>query len=139
MANWCGECRSNYFKVKDIEAFKTFLEKYPAKFIQWDNDPTYVGFLSDDENGATPVRYKEESENPQIEDNMVSIYDEISEHLQENEICIIMEAGAEKLRYISGFAIAIHSSGKTTQVSLNDIYEKAKQEFPNGSALLAEY
>lgn len=40
-----------------------------------------------------------------------------------------MEAGAEKMRYISGWAQAVHSDGRTVELRLSDIYVKAEEAF----------
>jgi hypothetical protein len=37
-----------------------------------------------------------------------------------------MESGAEKLRYIAGYAVAYNSKGETVSLNLDDIYDKAK-------------
>jgi len=51
---------------------------------------------------------------------------ELSLHLQPGWVAIIMEAGAEKLRYIAGFAAAVNSKGETREVTIQEIYERAK-------------
>lgn len=53
----------------------------------------------------------------------------LTEHLAEGEVAILMEAGAEKLRYITGWAQAISWDGRVNTVSLDDIYAKAAAEF----------
>ncbi|HTE91774.1 MAG TPA: hypothetical protein VK639_22680 [Terriglobales bacterium] len=37
------------------------------------------------------------------------------------------EAGAEKCRYVTGWALAVNSKGETRRVSLQDIYDLAGQ------------
>ena len=49
----------------------------------------------------------------------------------------MMEAGAEKLRYISGFAFAFNNKGEEITIRLSDIYERAKDLGTNITA--AEY
>lgn len=58
--------------------------------------------------------------------------DHIMPMVAEGEVFIVMEAGAEKLRYISGYAEAYCRKGKEvgmTALSLYDIYEKASGAF----------
>jgi hypothetical protein len=40
-----------------------------------------------------------------------------------------MEIGAEKLRYLTGVAIAVNHKGRAAVVSLDDIYRKAARTF----------
>ena len=64
-----------------------------------------------------------------VEDEYVNLVDEISQHLNHGQICVLMEAGAEKLRYISGNAVAFNSLGEYTEIVLSDIYDKAYDVF----------
>jgi hypothetical protein len=41
-----------------------------------------------------------------------------------------MHAGHEKLRFITGFATAIHADGRTVTISLRDIYDRAREVRP---------
>jgi hypothetical protein len=52
---------------------------------------------------------------------------ELSAHLEEGWVAVLMEAGAEKCRYVAGWALAVNSKGETRQVSLQDIYDLARQ------------
>jgi hypothetical protein len=40
-----------------------------------------------------------------------------------------MEIGAEKLRYLTGVAIAVNHKGRVVEVTLSDIYRKAARSF----------
>lgn len=52
----------------------------------------------------------------------------IQQIVAEDHVAVIMEAGAEKLRYIVGVAAAISRDGIVT-INIEDIYEKAKEAF----------
>lgn len=54
---------------------------------------------------------------------------DLAEHLAEGQVLVVMTAGAENLRYITGDAIAISWDGRQAQVNINDIYSKAATEF----------
>jgi len=41
-------------------------------------------------------------------------------------VAIMMEAGAEKCRYINAYALAVNSKGETKEISLDQIYELAQ-------------
>lgn len=120
MADWYGTCRSNYFAVKDREAFNEFCSLFEVEVIEKDD---LVGIISNDEYGSFPNVWDEDT------DEQFSFIEGISNHLAENHVCIILEAGAEKARYITGMAFAIHSSGETIRISLSDIYAQAQEAF----------
>lgn len=124
MSNWNGSARSNYFKVKDPEAFKKWLDDINCVLIQKDG---LSGFYSDDpDTGSFPSQRYDEKEGDHVDINLTS---ELSDHLADGEVAVLMEAGAEKIRYISGYATAVASDGRTVYVRLSDIYEKAKAAF----------
>lgn len=129
MANWYGTCRSNYFAVKDVDAFIAFLSQFEADLIT--NKEGLVGFVSQDEYGGIPTYWPEDDSDP------ISITEGIAEHLAENQVCVILESGAEKARYITGQAIAIAWTGDRTDLSLTDIYKQAQDEF-GGDAQITE-
>lgn len=131
MANWYGTARSNYFKVKDPEAFKAWVEKRGLQLLHGSDEKGFgiaVGDSSD--SGGWPTTDSEAiTAGKTDEECEISIHDELAEHLAEGEIAILMEAGAEKLRYVTGNAVAIHSSGKRIEIDLFEIYSKAAKKF----------
>jgi hypothetical protein len=129
MANWYGTCRSNYFRVKDEAAFLEWIADFEATVIRDDDDK--VGFISNDEYGGVPRNWPDDDEEP------ISILEGIAEHLAENHVCVILEAGAEKARYVTGQAIAIAWTGERTEIQLGDIYAQAQEEF-GGDAEITE-
>lgn len=50
----------------------------------------------------------------------------------------LFDAGAEKLRYIMGYSIAVHSSGQQVRVELDDIYALAARSFDVDSSQISE-
>ena len=130
MANWYGSCRSNYFHVKDVDAFKNWLSQYDAQFIEKDG---MVGFYSTDpDSGGLPTRYVDDDDLTDCDSDTISVLDEIQDHLAENEVCIILEVGAEKLRWLSGMGWAIGHTGEIVQINLQTVLlAEAKDAFPN--------
>jgi transcriptional antiterminator Rof (Rho-off) len=55
----------------------------------------------------------------------------LAAHLADGEVAVAMEAGAEKLRYVNGFAFAVNAAGDVRSVSLDDIYALAEDLGPN--------
>jgi hypothetical protein len=119
MANYYESARTNYFAVKDVEAFKKEIEPLGLEVVE--NKDGKLALLSDLEEGFPYSYYDEE-----IEDSVEVSWNEIfKQHLQDEEVAILMGAGAEKLRYISGWAVAYNNKGEQKSVSLDDIYELA--------------
>lgn len=54
---------------------------------------------------------------------------ELAEHLPKGQVAVLMEIGAEKLRYLTGVAIAVNHKGRVVEVMLSDIYRKAARSF----------
>lgn len=122
MANYCATARSNYFKVKDVEAFKKWLDTVGScKFIQ--DKEGRVGFYVDDDGMLPSTRCNDR----QDESEELDLCAEIAQHLLPEEVAIVMEVGAEKCRYLSGFAHAVNSAGKVETVSIDQIYGRAKK------------
>lgn len=125
MATYYETSRSNYFLVKDIDAFKKELESIKSlKITTSEQDgKTYLCLISENENGFAWDVY----------DDILGEYVELdwegifSRHLQDDSVAIIMGAGAEKLRYIHGYAIAFNNKGETKMIHLTDIYKIAEE------------
>jgi len=119
MANYYGAARSNYFKVKDVDALK---EDLKGTEIMVDTRDGLVCLLCNDEGGWPS--WKLDSENFDEEEFVLT--DVLASHLEGTHVAIIMEAGAEKLRYLTGYAQAVNAKGEVKTVSLDDIYDMAK-------------
>jgi hypothetical protein len=121
MANYYGTARSNYFLVKDPEAFTTEMSKYPVTVITKDVDGvTLYGFLDADDDGGADIWAYYEHEESDIEDlNWEEVF---KRHLADDWVAVIMECGAEKHRYLGGFAGAYNNKGETKTITLGDIY-----------------
>lgn len=125
MATYYESARSNYFLVKDIDAFKQELEPIKSLDIKIEkrDNKDYVCLLNENENGFPWDAY----------DDILGEYVELdwegifSRHLQDDSVAIIMGAGAEKLRYIQGYAYAFNNKGETKVLHLTDIYNLAKE------------
>jgi hypothetical protein len=62
-------------------------------------------------------------------DTEIDLVAELAQHLPKGEVAVLMEIGAEKLRYLTGIAIAVNYKGRATVVSLDDVYRKAACTF----------
>ncbi len=121
MANYSGWARSNYFSVNDPEAFKAWCNKRGVHYEHTgDEQDLWAIFGPDDDYGVWPCN-DPETEEP------IDVAHELSEHLAKGEVAILMEIGNEKLRYLTGYAVAINSEGDERRCSLSDIYDLAEQ------------
>jgi hypothetical protein len=127
MANWIGSARTNYFRVKDVEAFKTWAAA--ASLVVFERDGRH-GVHSEDEYGGWPeIVFDDVSTDAH---RAFDIAHELAQHVADGEIVVCVEAGAEKLRYITGKAIAFRASTdgpETIAITLDDIYDLAAQKW----------
>ncbi len=138
MANYIAQWRSNHFCVKDTDAFEKEMSGIPGVYAEKEEDGRFVlSCSSDDDTGSMPqYRYGNKDEDEEEEIDFPAI---IASHLLNGEVAILMEVGYEKLRYLVGEAIAVNSKGETRHVSLNDIYERAKELTARAEITMAEY
>jgi len=129
MANYYGSCRSNYFRVKDGAAFESLMAQIPSIEVAKEKDSTYTVLGDCPDGGGWPQW--------DIDDNEIDLPLIVAEHLIEGEVAVFMESGAEKLKYIVGYAEAINSRGERVSVRLTDIYKLAERLGSDIS--LAEY
>lgn len=121
MANYTPSLRSNAFRVKDRETFARWIEEGLETEIE-------IDFIQDEPDQVVIYGY---SDVPSFDVNgeEIDFYQVLASHMPANEMAIIFAIGNEKLRYLVGFATAIHSSGETVEVSLHDIYREAQEAF----------
>jgi hypothetical protein len=136
MANYYATFRSNYFRVRDLTEFKNLCESYNLTVLYEKDGSELVGIASgvDSDDGAMPdMKYNEQSDEFEYADLVGDLYP----LLLEGEVAVLMEVGAEKLRYVVGYAIAFNNKGETKELGLNQIYDLAKTLGSN--CTVAEY
>lgn len=152
MANWYGSARSNYVQVDDKEGLKKALEPFFHEIQMDDRGEKGVCFVvaMGSEYGGWPstvfseVQSSDEEGN-EFEDEVEYQFnpaEQICPYLQEGQILIMQEVGAEKLRYLTGWAEAYQAkTGEAVMVSIDDIYKKAAEKFgvDVNSISLAQY
>lgn len=127
MANWYGTARSNYFRVKDEVAFKKWVETLgEITLFTHDDKPGLFALASRGEFGDWP-NWRFTSDGTDSEH--LDLLEELWPHLAQGEVAVIMESGAEKLRYVTGWSEAVNWHGKRVAVHLDDIYAKAAKAF----------
>lgn len=120
MADWWGFYRSNYFRVKDRELFLNWAKEIDDLDVLHAKDGVVA--ITGQFYGGWPHVRGEECED-------FDLVEELAQHLAAGEIAVLVEAGAEKLRYITGDAVAVNSQGERVALSLGDIYQMAERAF----------
>ena len=59
----------------------------------------------------------------------IDLTEELAEHLVEGEVAVLIEVGAEKLRYLVGYAVAVRSDGEVIHLNLNTIYQMVEDQW----------
>ncbi len=115
MANYCCAVRTNYFHVKDPEAFRKFMDTVVAcedSVSVWEEKDkdgrTVFGFgCYSSILGVLPEGVEEDEDFDYDYDEFVN---GLADHVAENDAIIILESGNEKLRYLVGSAMVITST-----------------------------
>lgn len=124
MANYYAYARSNYFRVRDLDAFTEATDGLDLTVITREVSGTaLVGLLCTADGGWPSYR-----RNPDTgDDEDFDLPDFIAPHLAERAVAVFLEVGWEKLRYLTGWAVAINHDGERAAVSLDDIYPLAAE------------
>ncbi len=119
MANYYAHARTNYFEVKDKDAFEEAMAGYEVTVVKRSDD--LYGLLGCNTDSGCLPNWDEEKEEeldfPQI----------VAPHLADGHVAIFMEAGAEKLRYVHGQASAINNEGEERFIYLSEIMKLANE------------
>lgn len=123
MANYIASARSNKFRVRDIAALVAAMPDDIEVLVESIPDSEVCLLVTD--SGEGPWRGGWPS----------MIYDEatgnylgwdveaaVAPHLLDDQWCVIKEVGAEKLRYLVGYATAFNNKGESITISLDDIF-----------------
>lgn len=121
MSNWIGLDRTNYFRVKNVDAFKAFIAKFDdVKLLE--KAPDLFGLHAEDGEGWPS--YEIDTDELMTPDFVT----QVAGHVADDDVVVFVSAGSEKARYASGSATAFHK-GRSVSISIDDIYDKAKQAF----------
>lgn len=142
MSNWYGTSRTNWFTPTDLNA----LTESVANFnFEMHFRPTGEVLLAGNDDGAFPTwAYVEGEEGVEDEEVEFSWEEHVCPFVPEGHVLVVFEAGAEKLRYITGYARAFIRHGDVVDscgVVLSQIYKLAAETFgiPEEQINPAEY
>lgn len=137
MADYIASARSNYFVVKNSTAFQAWCIEHDLDF--WNGDcgsPNSYAVAPSQDSGHGEWPWYESDDG----DCSQTLFNEIAAHLVDEQVAVFIEAGAENLRYVAGTAVAIHSSGARVDLSISEIYDKARTAFGDEAVItFAEY
>ena len=133
MANYYAHSRTNFFRVKDAAKFTAWAKQRGVTVHCRHGDSEYFTMMPDDSDSGTFPNFDSET------DDEIDFAAELAAHLYEDSVAVILETGAEKLRYLHGHATAINAQGERIEISLDDIYVLAAQRFPGKEVTRAEY
>ena len=132
MANYYATSRTNTFQVKDAAAFRAWAAKLGIRVHEREGGE---GFVLDPGDGNDSGIFPGYDAGTGEEIDFVG---ELAGHLAIASVAVIVEAGAEKLRYVHGHAVAVNSKGEQVHLDLGDIYGLAEKAF-GGEITRAEY
>ena len=117
MATYAGAGRTSYFHVRDETAFIEAASAF-GKVVH----DEVLGFavLSEDEGGALEA---------QVGPRTVQFADFVAPHLANDNACVIMHAGFEGTRFISGWAVAVAWDGRRIELYTLDIYRMVEAQW----------
>jgi hypothetical protein len=126
MANYYGVGRTNYFAVKSAEDFTAEMANYPVEVItrEGEDGVTLYGLMDADSDGGgwnwSYVAELEAEDGEPVETDLEIDWVEVfARHLADGWVAILMETGAEKYRYVSGYALAVNSKGESHEINLS--------------------
>jgi hypothetical protein len=138
MATYTSSARTNYFRVKDVDAFNKWIKQFSGLETIVQERQGTVGILFDD--GVPTYRWGTEPiEGDEIDLTLPSLptrmadeveidfMEELALHLADEEVAVLQEVGAENLRFVNGYAIAVNNKGERRDISLENIYDLAKE------------
>ena len=121
MATYMEMAQSNYFRVKDKEAFTAFLDHFNSVDLIEDHEGR-VGFLAHD---GLPFDLIVDEETG--EDDHIDFVGELTSHLADGEVAVVQVIGWEKMRYLNAYATAINNKQDQVNVDISDIFPLAKE------------
>ena len=123
MANYNCTIRTNYFHVKDEEKFDELMNRVAAEDLKVFHENEMVGFGS--YGSILGIAVEEDGE-----EDYDAFVDELQKLVVDDEAILIMEAGYEKLRYVTGSVLVITSKG-TEYRSIENIGIELAQKMLN--------
>lgn len=132
MANYYATARSNYFAVKDEIAFREWADRFGLDILEPSHKDKVADGVrryaitpkGDEDSGGWPTYIADDETDDYVD---IDLPKELSAHLVPHEVAVLMEIGSEKLRYVTGVAVAINHKGRRVRMDLDSIYLAASR------------
>ena len=127
MADWNGAARTNYVRFKDDASMQAAQKIVADCGMKWHvGSEPLVAMISgnDDRGGGFCLSSNQDDDLDQDHG-----WADIAQHLDDGQVLVCIEGGAEELQYISGWAEAWNNQQQTVCVQLSDIYALARERF----------
>jgi hypothetical protein len=70
-----------------------------------------------------------EDDDAGAEEHELFVPDLVAEYLVDGQVAVFVHVGAEKQRYVTGYAVAVYSDGRQVRLDLDGIIEAAAAAF----------
>lgn len=107
MANYYETCRTNYFRVIDEGRYQALFNSLTAEDEIHDFTETRDGVIWHAFGSYSFITFAYIDTDGEEEYDMGLFYDELQDILPDGEAFILMGAGYEKLRYVTGYATIV--------------------------------
>lgn len=124
MSIWYGTARTNFVRVKDVEAAIADLQPFGNKIHRHPAEKDAIMISGDDDSGDFSTTGYDSNE----EDIELDWGDWSEKHLKEGQILVMHSAGADKLRFVSAWGSAFNHKGEWVNLSLSEALDKAIAE-----------
>lgn len=143
MTDWTGTAHSNYFAVKDLEAFEVAIKPYELTIKTGVGaEAGRVALVEDHYGTGWPITagcddYVPDPDTPDANGDPScgsccgpkhesrTLYQVVASHLQEGYVAVFAEVGSEGDRYPMAWALAINPAGQTVTLDLDEIFDRA--------------
>jgi hypothetical protein len=123
MAQLVAKSRTNYFRVKDVDVFRESMNTCSLTVRQSEDGRVCV-LAEDTDCGLWPTSIYDETLDDDVHVDVASL---IAGHLERGQVCIIQEISYERLRSLTGWAMAINADGEERFIELSSIMSLAKE------------
>jgi hypothetical protein len=125
MANYIGQGRSNYFAVKDEQAFREDIAKCNVQLIErkTEDGQTLFGFMDNEDGDGLDTWYAWSAgafDNEDEEEPEVTWGEFFQKHLADDWVAVILNIGSEKYRFLNGEATAYNNKGEDKHLDINN-------------------